>query len=713
MSGGVVPVVGGLIVTASSALAQSSGSPGVATEELCKTFGAPPLEYVCNSDLLIQGGDYDCELGLDADLDEIFASGLHRGFSIADRGRFVGPPLGTPGFASSLLLGSGGGYWKDIITDDKVSKEGTIALFDTPIAPTDVTGPGFCKDDGDAALRIYSSETGDFFGWSVDFIDDLDGDLKQEILVGAPRGRITVGAEPKATWRGAAYLFLSSEHDLGRSDSSSPWYQPDPCACPPAGAAPECYVDALETATIRFVATPGLSASPEKPYFGWSVSRAGDLDGDGVGDFAIGAPGPDNREADPCFEPTSPGHTYVISGAAVQALLPATPGTQVGINVVDAGTVLCPGFDLATDLAGDIPGARFGYSLGYSDDVDGDGRPDLIIGAPEFVWRGVASDREPNLMDSFGPGSVRVLPGYDSTAPTFDPNNLPAPYTLTGDWYLDESEYVSECSGLVPQVPCDPGAPNTTSSSYGEAFGFSVEGRFGGVSSGQGCSPGSWDIAVGSPLYSVPATFADGSYKVKAVADLAGTCGVTFDVSRGGLPFLGRATVWCIDDAVTAAAPVKVGDIIGEQPDARLGWELCGFGDWTGDGVVDLAINSRSYDAYCLENINACLFPCFQEATSVPIDDDAGGTSVGAVDVYDMGAGMTLLQRIFGEDSKDSAGMAMARIGALAGDPQASLVLAGARWPGGNEFDLTPPGQHPEIDENGRVYVFRSPLTGP
>lgn len=137
----------------------------------------------------------------------------------------------------------------------------------------------------------------------------------------------------------------------------------------------------------------------ENDAFGWIARNLGDVDGDGVADVVTSAPTKDLGGA-------QAGRVYVYSGRGGELLWTTSgrPGDQLGIGIEAAGDVdadgvpdviaSAPGADRAYVYAGrtgavllTLEGAQTGESFGRHvhgvGDVDGDGRSDLLIGAPQ------------------------------------------------------------------------------------------------------------------------------------------------------------------------------------------------------------------------------------------------------------------------------------------------------------------------------------------
>lgn len=123
------------------------------------------------------------------------------------------------------------------------------------------------------------------------------------------------------------------------------------------------------------ITTPGAGS-----FFGDAGSYAGDLNGDSIADFVIGARGDDGNGQDA-------GAAYVVFGH-----FGAHP-TEIDVSSLDGSN----GFRLGGENAGDFAGR----SVAFAGDVNGDGFDDLIIGA---------NGSDANGVDS---GAAYVLFGHD------------------------------------------------------------------------------------------------------------------------------------------------------------------------------------------------------------------------------------------------------------------------------------------------------------
>ena len=139
-------------------------------------------------------------------------------------------------------------------------------------------------------------------------------------------------------------------------------------------------------------------------YSGNSVASIGDINGDGLSDVLLGAPGAD------AYDFYQGGRSYVVFGK--------TDATSVRLSYVTGG---------ATDgitILGEGNYGAMGTSVAAAGDVNGDGLPDLILGAPRR-----------SLTDDDYAGRSYVVFGGTSAAfrPTaFDQVGGPADDTLTG-----------------------------------------------------------------------------------------------------------------------------------------------------------------------------------------------------------------------------------------------------------------------------------------
>lgn len=153
-----------------------------------------------------------------------------------------------------------------------------------------------------------------------------------------------------------------------------------------------------------------LRAEVPGDQFGFVAEKIGDIDRDGAPDFVIGAPGSDGGGTDA-------GRAYVFSGrtAALLHTVTGEPGNRIGFSVAGPGdldrdgvadyavgglgrVIALSGADHRALFDVRVPAEAFGFSIGGAGDVNLDGRGDLIVGA--FAASGAT-------------GKVYVLSGRD------------------------------------------------------------------------------------------------------------------------------------------------------------------------------------------------------------------------------------------------------------------------------------------------------------
>lgn len=389
---------------------------------------------------------------------------------------------------------------------------------------------------GATGAVLMSRTTINGLGFSVDGAGDLDGDGRSEVLVGLPDSDILFGAS-----------------DVGRFQV---WKQ-----------------DPASTTPINLLSRLGSRADGR---LGQSVANAGDVDGDGVDDIAVGEPGYQFTLAPFVY---SPGRVLLYSGQA------AGTGQPVLIRTLDA-----------TDLFNEI-----GWSLDAGLDVDGDGTPDVIAG----------SDTEGCEVFSGADGSSLHL--FDNAMG--DMAGVGRAVALIGDRTFD---------GMAEMVISLTNGGDGALVIVDGGFGFTLgrlEGEPGsgfGKALAAGCDldgDGRDDLVVGAPdedLVSGPFTQQDAgvvrAYPFSPTSALLGALGhgdaitavgdldgdgvrdIAIGIPEGGISMAGEVALHSGADLTT------ISTVIGFQQGDAFGSAVAGFDDDTGDGTPDFLVGAPEQD---------------------------------------------------------------------------------------------------------------------
>jgi hypothetical protein len=174
-----------------------------------------------------------------------------------------------------------------------------------------------------------------------------------------------------------------------------------------------------------------LTGEANNDFFGFSVSNAGDVNNTGFADVIVGAPGTDsayifcgNASMDNSISASNANVTLtgtastnfgwsvsncsdINSDGSYDDVIVGAPDSSNGnAYIFHGGASMDSGVDVT--LSGEAAGDKFGYSVSWASDIDGDGDPDVIIGAPFHTESGKT---DCGALYAFRGGS-----GMDSTA---------------------------------------------------------------------------------------------------------------------------------------------------------------------------------------------------------------------------------------------------------------------------------------------------------
>uniref|UniRef100_A0A1I8J2A8 Integrin_alpha2 domain-containing protein n=1 Tax=Macrostomum lignano TaxID=282301 RepID=A0A1I8J2A8_9PLAT len=198
----------------------------------------------------------------------------------------------------------------------------------------------------DSSLRATLQGPGSFagrFGHAL-LLLDLNADGWDDLVVAAPAD-LSVRRPDGAYWTvGAVYVYMSGGPGKFIADNAQPSYRLSFPSC-------DALADTSDSSRSQsLLARLCRSSRHFELRFGWSLARLGDIDRDGLEDFAVGAP----------LAGTGGGAVVVFKGSR-------DGPPRLGQIVVNA------------DAAG------FGESVSPGADFDSSGRPDLVVAAPRHA----------------------------------------------------------------------------------------------------------------------------------------------------------------------------------------------------------------------------------------------------------------------------------------------------------------------------------------
>jgi hypothetical protein len=430
-------------------------------------------------------------------------------------------------------------------------------------------------------------------GHSVSSAGDVNGDGIDDLIVGA------IGADPGDQNAGAAYVIYGiSGNSRGTVDLS-------------ALAVSDGFV---------------IQGDAAFDYAGFSVSSAGDVNGDGIDDLIVGAFFGDDGG-------NLAGEAYVIYGVAGN-----TRGT-VALTDLAASD----GFVIQGDAAGDYAGR----SVSAAGDVNGDGLDDIIVGAPGGGNGGDSA------------GEAYVIYGFRN-APSA--SGLPASQTVA-----TTQPTLLDLSGLVIS-DVDPTGTMTLTLT---ATGGTLEAVDDPDLTITALDDGATFTFVGTLADLNAYLAAGGTIRLTTVPGLLGTgaAGVTVTVNDddgAGDVVVGTLAI----DVIPAFAPVidlsslnaVQGYLIqGDDVGDTAGFSVSGAGDVNGDGIDDVIVGARWGD----DGGN--------DAGEAYVVYGVAGSDRGTVDLTGLAASDGFI--IQGDAAGDQAGYSISSAGDVNGDGIDDLIV--------------------------------------
>ena len=501
--------------------------------------------------------------------------------------------------------------------------------------------------DGSDGFRIGGENRGDKSGYSVSSAGDVNGDGYDDIIIGA------VGADPNGTSSGSSYIVFGKEGNFGRT---------------------------IELSELD--GRGGFRIDGENAYdkSGYSVSSAGDINGDGYDDIIIGAHYVDR------YGDTISASSYVVFGKESDF------NRTIELSELDGRD----GFRIDGENTDD----NVGKSVSSAGDINGDGYDDIIIGA----WGADPNGRS-------GSGSSYVVFGKESSfSRAIELSELDGSdgFRIDG-WSHYLSGYSVSSAGDVNGDGYDDviiGAHNASLSGgrqsgasyvvFGKASGFNATINLSASSGGiriDGANVGDWsgysvssagdvngdgydDVIIGAALADPNGRDSGANYVVfgyaTSDADEDADTVIPAPAPANRVPVFENApTDLSIDEnADGSAVPVSVGQVAASDADAAdtLTYSIISTADQNGDSVTGFEVDGAGLITYVGTGLDAETITSVALTVSASDGQESAQTSV-AISVTNIDEGNASFVVTSDRDINAAVAGDVLTVGLISSDP--------------------------------------------